>query len=224
MKSRFLLGLTIGVGVVCCCTWLLMRGRHTSPPQPQVGLVVRESGEVQSGQQGSGDAATQEHPSTTTPSEPPTVTPPPAQTAADTVRDVPPVAAAAPAPPPASPAQRQRTKAGAENATQEPLVPKPIARTALSFVGADGDAEDVWVNAINDPNRDANERKDLIEDLNEDGFPDPKHITEDDLPLIVSRLMLIEELAPDAIDDVNAAAFAEAYKDLTNMLARLARN
>jgi hypothetical protein len=106
----------------------------------------------------------------------------------------------------------------------EPLVPKPVARTALGFVGADADAEEVWVNAINDPNRSANERKDLIEDLNEDGFPDPKNITEDDVPLIVSRLALIEELAPDAIDDVNLAAFQEAYKDLVNMLDRLSRN
>jgi hypothetical protein len=144
---------------------------------------------------------------------------PPAQTAKDasTVRD------AAPAPVPARPVERQRAKAGAENAP-EPLVPKPIARTALGYVGADEEAEEVWVNAINDPNRSADERKDLIEDLNEDGFPDPKNITEDDLPLIVSRLMLIEDLAPDAIDDVNAAAFAEAYKDLANMLERLGRN
>jgi hypothetical protein len=168
-------------------------------------------------QHGPGDVATQENPSTTT--EPPTLPTPPAQTAKDasTVRD------AAPAPVPARPVERQRAKAGAENAP-EPLVPKPIARTALGYVGADEDAEEVWVNAINDPNRSADERKDLIEDLNEDGFPDPKNITEDDLPLIVSRLLLIEELAPDAIDDVNAAAFAEAYKDLVKMLERLGRN
>ena len=78
--------------------------------------------------------------------------------------------------------------------------------------------------AINDPNRSSEERKDLIEDLNQDGFPDPKNVTEDDLPLILSRLLLIEELAPDAIDEVNADAFQEAYKDLVNMLERLGRN
>ena len=73
--------------------------------------------------------------------------------------------------------------------------------------------------AINDPNLPAEERKDLIEDLNEDGLSDPKHPGPEDLPLILNRLQLIEELAPDAMDRVNADAFAEAYKDLNNMLA-----
>ena len=96
-----------------------------------------------------------------------------------------------------------------------------VARQALFYVGADPDAEAVWVDAINDPSRTAHERSDLIEDLNEEGFPDPKHPSIDDLPLIASRLALIEDLAPDAMDEVNAAAFAEAYKDLANMYARV---
>jgi hypothetical protein len=66
----------------------------------------------------------------------------------------------------------------------------------------------------------AHERSDLIEDLNEDGFPDPHHVTPDDLPLIESRILLIERLAPEAMDEVNFEAFAEAYKDLVNMYAR----
>lgn len=92
---------------------------------------------------------------------------------------------------------------------------------ALSFVGFDPEAEEIWYNAINDPSLSANTRKDLIEDLNEDGFPDPHNTTMDDLPLIVNRLQLIEALAPEAMDDVNADAFAEAYKDLVNMYNRL---
>jgi hypothetical protein len=103
----------------------------------------------------------------------------------------------------------------------EPAVPVQVARLALGFVGADPQAEEVWYQAINDPNMPPKARQDLIEDLNEDGFPDPKHVTEDDLPLIYSRLALIEQVAPDAMDDVNAAAFAEAYKDLVNMVMRL---
>jgi divalent metal cation (Fe/Co/Zn/Cd) transporter len=39
--------------------------------------------------------------------------------------------------------------------------------------------------------------------------------------LIVNRLALIEQLAPESMDDVNAAAFAEAYKDLVDMYRRL---
>lgn len=67
----------------------------------------------------------------------------------------------------------------------------------------------------------AEERKDLIEDLNEDlnedGWSDPRHPTAQDLPLILSRLRLIEQLAPTALDDVNRDAFAEAHKDLLEL-------
>ena len=123
----------------------------------------------------------------------------------------------------------------APTAAPKPAAPKPqkapkppptpeqiLAREALAGVGADPAAEAVWFAAINDPSRSAHERSDLIEDLNEDGFPDPKHVTGDDLPLIVSRLALIEQLAPGAMDQTNADAFAEAYKDLLNMYARAA--
>lgn len=103
----------------------------------------------------------------------------------------------------------------------EPIIPLPIARAALGFVGLDPEAEEVWYWAINDPSLSPDDRKNLIEDLNEDGFPDPKNITIDDLPLILSRIELIEELGPDAMDETNAEAFAEAYKDLVKMLARL---
>ena len=104
-----------------------------------------------------------------------------------------------------------------------PVIALPLARQALTLVGSDADAEDVWVTAINDPGMPAESRKDLIEDLNEEGFDDPTHLTRDDLPLIVNRLQLIEELAPQAMDDVNAAAFAEAYKDLLHMFAKLSQ-
>src|SRR5207302_5727518 len=86
-------------------------------------------------------------------------------------------------------------------ATQEiaaptpPLLAAPMARTALSFVGTVPEAELVWVAAINDPTVPPEERRDLIEDLNEDGFADPKHLTPDDLPLVLSRIDLIEKYA-----------------------------
>ena len=110
--------------------------------------------------------------------------------------------------------------AATNSAGDEPLQ-DPVARVALSLVGMDPDAEDYWFAAINDLSLPAHERQDLIEDLNEEGLSDPEHPTIDDLPLIFSRLELIETIAPDAADDVNAAAFMEAYKDLLN-LAELA--
>ena len=93
----------------------------------------------------------------------------------------------------------------------------PLARIALAFVGEDPWADAYWYEAINDPSLPATERQDLIEDLNEDGLPDPKRPTAEDLPLIVSRLTMIEDIAWDAMDEVNAEAFAEAYKDLLNL-------
>jgi hypothetical protein len=94
-----------------------------------------------------------------------------------------------------------------------------LAREALTFVGMDLQATTYWVAAINDPDLPAEERKNLIEDLNEDGLPDPRFPTMEDLPLIMSRLRLIEQLVPDAMDQDNLDAFAEAYKDLTNLAA-----
>ncbi len=102
--------------------------------------------------------------------------------------------------------------------TQPQEVADPLARVALSFVGADPAAEEYWNDAINDPNLSAHERQDLIEDLNEDGLSDPRRPGMQDLPLILNRLQLIEALAPYAMDQVNWDAFMEAYKDLLNML------
>jgi hypothetical protein len=100
----------------------------------------------------------------------------------------------------------------------------PMARAALAFVGADPDAEMYWYQAINDPSLSAHERSDLIEDLNEDGLSDPRNPTPEDLPLILNRIQLIEAIAWDAVDEVNAAAFQEAYKDLVNLAFRVLGN
>jgi hypothetical protein len=102
-------------------------------------------------------------------------------------------------------------------AGQKPPIQDPGAREALSLVGTDPNAEAYWIGAINDSQLSAQERQDLIEDLNEDGLSDPKHPSPEDLPVILNRLALIEELAPNAMDDVNFDAFREAYKDLQNL-------
>jgi hypothetical protein len=96
-----------------------------------------------------------------------------------------------------------------------------MARMALSFVGADEDAEAFWYEAINSPNLSAQARQNLIEDLNEDGLSDPQNPTADDLPLILNRIQLIEDVAADAMDEVNAAAFQEAYKDLVDLALQI---
>jgi hypothetical protein len=140
-----------------------------------------------------------------------------------------PVAAATEARPLASQAQIGRQAAGQAAAAPLPTgtgpvtsgkapPQDPLARVALSFVGADPEAEAYWYAAIDDPDLPPQERQDLIEDLNEDGLTDPRHPAAEDLPLILGRLLLIEALAPYARDEVNADAFAEAHKDLVGLL------
>lgn len=113
----------------------------------------------------------------------------------------------------------------AAQAYQDPRVSdsakkEPLARLALTYVGADQQANEFYQRAINDPVMTPNHRKNLIEDLNEDGL-NFKNLTQQDLPLIKSRLALIDQLAPNALDKANAAAFQEARKDLVNMVTRL---
>lgn len=122
---------------------------------------------------------------------------------------------------PAKTVQAPPASTGSQAPPTKAEIMDPMARSALSFVGADPDADEYWIGAINDPRLSADERQNLIEDLNEDGISDPQHPTVEDLPLIVNRLMLIESLASDAIDQVNADAFQEAYKDLANMYVSL---
>jgi hypothetical protein len=98
------------------------------------------------------------------------------------------------------------------------VVQDPLARAALSYVGADAEANAYWIGAINDPTLPSEERKDLIEDLNEDGLSDPHNPGSQDMPLIAARIQLIESLAPYALDQVDANAFAEAEKDLVGMM------
>ena len=100
---------------------------------------------------------------------------------------------------------------------KEPLK-DPDVRAALSLVGVDPAAEQYWLSAISDPSLPDQERKDLMEDLNEDGLSDPKRPGPEDLPLIVNRLAIIEEIAPTA-DPFMQEPLGEAYKDLKNLLA-----
>ena len=115
-------------------------------------------------------------------------------------------------------AKAQKAASAKQAARPAPeAIQDPMARVALAFVGADSDAEAYWYEAINNPDLSAHERQDLIEDLNEDGLSDPKNPTADDLPLILNRIHLIEAVVWDAMDEVNAEAFLEAYKDLVNL-------
>jgi len=154
------------------------------------------------------------------PLPPPAVEPEPAA-AVMPAAGVTPTAVQSQIPAPDRQAPTQKTKAVGKSGESGGAKEKPIERIALAFVGTDALAELVWLDAINDPSVSARDRSDLIEDLNEEGFPDPRRPTSDDLPMILNRLAIIEDNALFAMDDVNAAAFAEAYKDLVNMYAKV---
>jgi hypothetical protein len=103
----------------------------------------------------------------------------------------------------------------------DPAKKEPLARVALNFVGADAQANEFYQKAINDLSLPNDHRRNLIEDLNQDGFVDRKNLSARDLPLIENRIALVEQLAPGATDPVNLAAFKEAYKDLVKMRERI---
>ncbi len=96
-----------------------------------------------------------------------------------------------------------------------------LARAAMESVGLDPEAEQFWLAAINDPNISVEERQELIRGLDQAGFADPRNITMNDLSLIASRIALLEEVAPSALDAGNSAAFQEVYGKLMGMFGSI---
>jgi hypothetical protein len=103
----------------------------------------------------------------------------------------------------------------------EPVVPTRLAFRALWYLGTDPEAETTWRRAINDPNTPPGVRSDLIVDMVDEGYTDNSHPTKADLPVIEARLGILERHAPYAMDEVNARAFAEAYRTLLELYIRL---
>ena len=117
-----------------------------------------------------------------------------------------------------APEKVSTTPAAKKSAKPKEPIQDPDARAALGLVGVDPNAEAYWTSAIFDTSLPDAEREDLMEDLNEDGLSDPKHPGPEDMPVILNRLALIEQLAPQA-DDFMLEHLGEAYKDLNNLLA-----
>ena len=97
---------------------------------------------------------------------------------------------------------------------------EPLARLALNFAGADPQADALYRSAIKDQNLSADSRRELIEDLNQDGFDDLKNFSARDLQLIQNRLALIKNSRDNGDSKIITDAFDEAEKDLKNMLAK----
>jgi hypothetical protein len=113
-------------------------------------------------------------------------------------------------------AKKQESPAPVKPAKQPRQLVDPLARLAMSLVGVDPEAEAYWLEAIYDSSLPDAEREDLMEDLNEEGLSDTKRPRPQDLPLIMNRLAIIEEIAPQA-NEFMLPHLAEAYKDLLNL-------
>lgn len=98
-----------------------------------------------------------------------------------------------------------------------------LGRLALSFVGANDKALELYHKATLDPQLKPDQRRNLVEDLNQDGFSNRRNPTAEDLKLIVNRYALTQSyLQQDYVknDKLLNDAFHEANKDLANMLQR----
>jgi hypothetical protein len=92
-------------------------------------------------------------------------------------------------------------------------------------VGANAQAAQLWHTAIVDPALQPDQKRELVEDLNQDGLSNKKTPTPEDLGIIANRYALTQAyLQQDYVqnDKVLNAAFREADKDLRNLLQRAA--
>ena len=105
----------------------------------------------------------------------------------------------------------------------DPDSKEALGRVALAYVGANEQAIQLYHSAILDPALTPDQRKNLIEDLNQDGLSNRRNPTPDDLKIIANRYDLAQAYLQQPYvqnDPVATAAFLEANKDLFNMLQR----
>ena len=107
----------------------------------------------------------------------------------------------------------------------EPGSKEPLARLALAYVGANQQAGDLFHTAVLDPTLLPDQKRELVEDLNQDGLSNKKAPTPEELKIIANRYALTQAYLQEEYvqnDKVLNAAFREADKDLRNMLQRAA--
>jgi len=105
----------------------------------------------------------------------------------------------------------------------EPDSREPLARVALTYVGASDSAVQLWHTAINDASLKPAQRRELVLDLDQDGLQNDKTPTPVDLPIVANRLSITQAyLQQDYVqnDPVLQKAFLEANKDLQKLLER----
>jgi len=114
------------------------------------------------------------------------------------------------------------------NAFQDPRLTdaaskEPLARVALAFVGTNPQAEQMFGKAVRDPALAGDPIRNLVEDLNQDGFANRRVTTPEDVKLANFRFALTEQYLQQPFvqsDKTLSRAFTEANKDLAGMLQR----
>jgi hypothetical protein len=112
-----------------------------------------------------------------------------------------------------------------EGRATDPVSKEQLGRMALAYVGVDPKAGELFHATIMDNSLNANQRRNLVEDLNEDGLSDLKNFSSDDLTIISKRLALTESYLKQSYvqqDQTLKDAFQEANKDLKKMLEKAA--
>jgi hypothetical protein len=107
----------------------------------------------------------------------------------------------------------------------EPGSKEPLARLALAYVGANDQALDLFHSAVTDPALLPDQKRNLVEDLNQDGFINRKNPTAEDLKIMANRYELTQTYLQQPYvqnDAVLLRAFREADKDLLKMLQKAA--
>jgi len=102
-----------------------------------------------------------------------------------------------------------------------PAVPVQVAFRALWYLGTDSAAEATWAAAINDPRLPEGVRSDLIIDMIDEGYTDNERPGAADLAVVRARLQILERHAPHAMDEINARAFEQAYREMLQLYQRL---
>jgi len=98
-----------------------------------------------------------------------------------------------------------------------------LGRLALNYVGANDQALELYHQAALDPQLNPDQRRNLVEDLNQDGLVNRRNPTPEDLKIIAKRYELTQSyLQQDYVknDKLLNEAFLEANKDLANLLQR----
>lgn len=98
-----------------------------------------------------------------------------------------------------------------------------LGRLALNYVGANDSAVTLFHQVALDPQLKPDQRRNLIEDLNQDGLKNERNPTPEDLKIIAKRYELTQSYLQQQYvvnDRLLNAAFQEANRDLARMLQR----